>query len=420
MSSGDIFRRLAVALTIGLLIGLERGWRAREEGEGERVAGLRTHALSGLLGGVSGLVATITSPVTLGFAFAAFTAAIGSFAWLAARANQDFSVTGVVAGMLAFMLGAYAVLGDLQIAVGAGVAATILLALKQPLHGWLQRISWIEIRAALILLAMTFLFLPLLPDRFVDPWDAINPATIWKLAILICAISFAGYLAIRIVGDRTGIILAAVAGGLASSTATTLALSRLARAAPQASPLIAGGVLLAGTVMLARVAVIVGVLNAHLLPLLAWPLGAAALPMLLAATVLLRRSAQGRTEHLALELRNPFEFWTALQLAGLVALVMLAVRAIITNFGNRGLPFLAALSGLADVDAITLSLAHTSTMDVSPGIAAIGIAVAAGTNTCMKAGITFLAGGRVLGVYVSSISALAIAAAALACWFSVH
>jgi len=178
VNSDEIFRRLAVSLAIGLLIGLERGWRAREESEGERAAGLRTHALSGLLGGVAGLVATTAGPLTLGLAFAAFTAAIGAFHWLEARANQDFSVTGVVAGMLAFMLGAYAIVGDLQIAVGAGVATTILLALKRPLHGWLQRITWIEIRATLILLAMTFLFLPILPDRPVDPWDAINPATV--------------------------------------------------------------------------------------------------------------------------------------------------------------------------------------------------------------------------------------------------
>ncbi len=161
-----------VALAIGLLIGLERGWRQREEAEGERTAGFRTYTLAALLGGVSAALASDAGPVFLGFSFFAFSLGFSAFAWLEARAERNFSVTGVVAAMLTFALGAYAVLGEVQVAVAGGVAVTLMLALKQPLHSWLRTLTWIEIRAALTLLAMTFLALPLLPDRPVDPLRA--------------------------------------------------------------------------------------------------------------------------------------------------------------------------------------------------------------------------------------------------------
>jgi len=153
--------------------------------------------------------------------------------------------------------------------------------------------------------------------------------------------------------------------------------------------------------MIARVFVITAILKASLLPLLAWPFGTVASVMLVAALVLLRWSGDSQAERPTLELRNPFELWTALQLAGFVALVMLAVRIITLNFGDRGLLFLAALSGLVDVDAITLSLAHMSNADLSLQIAAIGIAIAAGANTFMKTGIAFLSGGVRFGLYVA-------------------
>src|SRR3954452_16783639 len=121
----DILYRFAVALAIGLLIGLERGWRQREEAEGERTAGLRTYTLSSLLGSLSASLAGATSQVFLGFAFFAFALGFSAFAWLEARAERNFSVTGVVAGMLAFTLGAYAVVGEVRIAIAVAVAVTL-------------------------------------------------------------------------------------------------------------------------------------------------------------------------------------------------------------------------------------------------------------------------------------------------------
>jgi len=414
MSDFPLLLRLAVALAIGLMIGLERGWKQREEPEGERTAGLRTYTLTALLGGLCATLADHTHPVFLGLAFFGFAIGFSAFSWLEAKAEQNFSVTGVVAGLLTFALGAYAVLGDLTVAIAAGVTVMLILALKKQLHGWLQQMTWLEVRSVLMLLAMTFLALPLLPDRAVDPWGAINPAEIWLLAILIAAISFAGYVAVRIMGSQAGIALAAAAGGLASSTATTVTLARMAREHPAASPLLAAGILLAGTVMVARVLVVASALNGVLLLPLAWPLGAAGLVLLAAAGMLFLTNRNSGAENPVLAIRNPFDLGMALKLAGLIAVINLLTKWIGDSMGGSGLTALAAISGIADVDAITLSLARQSQGSIAIVTAALGIAVAVSVNTASKAAMTFFFGSRKAGWIVSAASLAAITAGGIA------
>ena len=418
MNDTSLLLRLVVALAIGLLIGLERGWRQREEAEGERTAGLRTYTLTALLGALSALLSTYTSPLFLGLSFLGFALAFGAFAWLEAKTEQNFSVTSVVAALITFSLGSYAVLGDLQLAIAASVIVALILALKQPLHTWLRRLTWLEIRSVLILLAMTFLALPLLPNRTVDPWDAVNPSEIWLLAIIIAAISFAGYVAVRIMGSQAGVALAALAGGLASSTATTVTLARMAREHPTASPLLAGGILLSGVVMVARVLVIASALNQALLIPLAWPLGAAGLVLIVVAGLLLLRHGKGSDEHPRLSIRNPFDLAMALQLAALIAVISLLAKLVSNAMGGTGLTLLAALSGIADVDAITLSLARLSHDGITIMTAALGIGIATAVNTLVKAGMAFSLGTKQAGWIVSGASVAAIAAGGLAFGFA--
>jgi uncharacterized membrane protein (DUF4010 family) len=414
MSVEDLFRRLSVALAIGLLIGLERGWKARDEASGQRTAGFRTYTLTGLLGGVSAVLAAHSSAVVLGAAFVAFTGAFAAFSWLEARAEKTFSVTGVVAGMLTFGLGAFAVLGELRVAIAGAVATAVLLALRQTLHGWLRRLSWEEVRAVLILLAMTFLLLPVLPDRAVDPWESVNPAEIWLLAIIIAALSFAGYIAVKIMGDQAGIALAALAGGLASSTATTLTFARLAKEHAEASALLAGGALLAGAVMFARILVVVGALNATLLPLVAWPIGAAGLVMLAGGGWLVWRRHDGTGDKPLLKLQNPFELATALKLAGFIAVISVVAKIVSETVGNAGVFIVAAVSGLADVDALTLSMTRLSPGTVAAAAAALAIAIAAGVNTVVKAAMATTVGTMRMGIIMGVVSAAALAAAGVA------
>ncbi|KLK93780.1 membrane protein [Microvirga vignae] len=410
MNDTSLLLRLGVALAIGLLVGLERGWQRREEAEGERTAGLRTYTLVALLGALSAILAGYTSPMFLGLSFLGFALAFGAFAWLEAKTEQNFSVTGVVAALITFSLGAYTVLGDLQVAIAAGVIVTLILALKQPLHTWLRRLTWLEIRSVLILLAMTFLALPLLPDRAVDPWNAVNPSEIWLLAIIIAAISFAGYVAVRIMGSQAGVALAALAGGLASSTATTVTLARMAREHPAASPLLSAGILLSGFVMVARVLIVASALNDALLLPLAWPLGAAGLVLIIVSGLLFLTYGKGSKECPQLSIRNPFDLGMALQFAALIAIISLLAKVVSNLMGDAGLTVLAALSGIADVDAITLSLARLSRDGVTVTTAALGIGIAVAVNTLVKAGMTFSLGAGKAGWIVSGASLAAIAA----------
>jgi len=414
MGQEELFRRLAVALAIGLLIGLERGWQTREESDYQRTAGLRTFALTGLLGGICGLMSVVSSPIVLAAGLIAFTGALVVFGYLEATAETNFSATSVVAGILTFVLGAYATLGNETVAVAAAVAMAILLALRETLHSWVRTVTWPEIRSVLVLLAMSFLLLPILPNRPVDPWQVLNPAEIWLLAILIAAVSFAGYVAVRVLGERNGIAVAAIAGGLASSTATTLSFARLAREHPEGVRLLAGGILLSGVTMLVRVVVLAGLLNPALLWPLAGPAAAAATVLLLWAAVLLWARRGAAPEAPSLSIKNPFELATVLKLAALIAAIMLVAKVAAWKAGTAGLYLLAAVSGIADVDALTLSMARLAGPQVAVANAATAILVAVSVNTASKAVITASVGGKAIGTLVAGASALAIAALAAA------
>jgi len=406
----EMLQRLGLALAIGLLVGLERGWKTREAAEGERVAGLRTYALSGLLGGLSALIAIPGSPIFLPTAFAVYAATIALFHYRAAG-DFDFSATSVVASLLTFALGAYAVLGDPKVAGASAVAMTLLLAFKEPLHSWLKNLTWPEIRSFFTLVAMTFLLLPILPTRAVDPWGLIVPAEIWLFAILIAGMSFLGYVAIKAMGPEKGTALAGVAGGLASSTATTLTFARMSRKQASSDLILAGGVLLAGTVMMARVLVIVTAINAGLLPPLIGPLGAAFIFLLSVGGYLSlrRRQHEGREkESSAIAMHSPFNLRSVLGLAAFIAIIMIVSQLAARYFGASGTYMVAGLSAIADVDAIALSLARQGYRELPVEVATTGIGIAVAVNTITKAGMAVVLGGRQFGLIVSGASAAAI------------
>jgi uncharacterized membrane protein (DUF4010 family) len=405
-----IFQRLGLALAIGLLVGLERGWKAREEAEGERVAGLRTYALSGLLGGLSALIAIPGSPIFLPVAFAVYAATMALFHYRAAG-DFDFSVTSVVASLLTFALGAFAILGDPKVAGASAVAMTLLLAFKEPLHSWIKNLTWPEIRSFFTLIAMTFLLLPILPNRAIDPWGLIVPAEIWLFAILIAGMSFVGYVAIKAMGPEKGTALAGIAGGLASSTATTLTFARLSREQTSSEQLLAGGVLLAGAVMVARVLIIVTAINAGLLLPLIGPLGAAFLLLLSVGAYLSLRQRQEKQEEKesqAIIMDSPFNLRSVLGLAAFIAAVLVLSQLAARFFGASGTYVVAALSAMADIDAIALSLARQAYRELPIETTAIGVGIAVAVNTMTKAGMAMLVGERQFGLIVSSASAAAI------------
>ncbi len=400
METIELIERLAVALAIGLVIGIERGWKQREEPEGDRAAGLRTHALSGLLGGIWGALALEAGEggvVALGLAFVAFTGVIATFRYREMLHDETFGATTVIAAMVAFALGALAVLGDKTAAAAAGVAAAMLLALKGALHEWVKRLTWEELRAGLILAAMTVILLPLLPDRELAPWFPVNPREVWLLTILIAALSFAGYLAIRFAGPRLGILLSGLAGGLVSSTAVTLNMARLAAEHRDREKLLAAGIMLASAVMMLRVIVVVGIINVALLQVLAAPLILAALAQMVFAGALGNWARDDGPTQQPLALKNPFDLSVVLEFGALLALVMALAKGIAAWAGSKGVIALAAASGLFDVDAISLSLARLAPQGLDAHSAGIAILVAVTANSLSKVVLGTTAGGLSLG-----------------------
>lgn len=412
MSDTDLFLRLGASLAIGLLVGIERGWKARGLEDHGRAAGLRTFGLSGLMGGISAILAQEFGTAILAAVFLGFATALGAFAWLESKATGDLSATTLLAGLSTFLLGSMAAVGNVSVAVAGAVSMTVLLALRTQLHSWLFNLTWPEIRAGLVLLVMAFLLLPLLPDRAVDPFGAINPREIWILAIALAAISFAGYVAVKAFGGTWGVLLTAAVGGLASSTATTVSLARLGRAEPALANLISGGILIAGSVMMLRVWSLVVILNPALAAQFV-PLGAGLLVLGGAGLGLFAANHYSSVRGQAAEIlvRNPLELSTSLKLAALIALVMLAVDAIRLVWGEAGVIFLSAVSGLFDVDAITVSLAK---MESGAGLAAAGILVATSINTLSKAVLAAWLGGAAVGLRVGLASLAATSAIGMA------
>jgi uncharacterized membrane protein (DUF4010 family) len=409
------FRRLGVALAIGLLIGIERGWKDREGPEGARTAGVRTFSLIGLLGGVVSLIAAELGGVVLALAFLGAAGGMTVFEIHHARRVKTSDATTLIAAMLVFGLGAMAGLGYFHAAAAAAVAAALILALKESLHGWLERITFEELRAGLALAAMTVIVLPLLPSAPVDPWGAVSLRAVWLLTVLIAAISFIGYAAIRIAGPERGPLVAGLAGGLVSSTATVLSFARMAKRRRRgAPPLIAGGVI-ANAVMFARVGLVAGVLRPELAAPLAAGLAPAAIASAVAAAWLIRRPLEPDTPEIngggaVLSLKNPLAIGTALTFGLLLAAVTLAAAALEAWIGARGVYVLAAVSGLADVDAITLSM--TQSMGTAAHAAALAIMIAVAVNTVAKAVMARVVGGTRVGIVMLVTSSIALVAGA--------
>jgi uncharacterized membrane protein (DUF4010 family) len=411
MEFTELATRLSLALALGFVIGLERGWKERDEAEGLRAAGLRTFSLIGLMGGVFGVLSLGGDRLLISAGFVTTGAVLALFIWRETAREGEYSATTLIAALLTFALGALAVLGDMTLAAGAGVATVGLLAYKTQLHGFLARITWTELRSGFLLAAMTFIALPLLPDRAIDPWGAINPHELWLVTILIAAVSFAGYLAVKLVGPSRGLVLAAALGGLVSSTVVTLTLANLARENQARLGLLAGSILASGAVMMARVLLLAGVLNLSLAKALAVPLLAAALFQALAALMLIGRDGRrGTASPEALVHKNPFLVSEVLRFGAMLAVVMLAAGIAQSVWGNSGLLAVAAISGLADVDAITLSVAN---MGPATATGAAAVLVAVGVNNAAKAIYAWVTGGAKLGVILLGLNLAAMAVAAV-------
>jgi uncharacterized membrane protein (DUF4010 family) len=381
----------ALALLIGALVGIEREKRKAEEGD-VGTGGLRTFILLALVGAIAGWLShALTMPWILvgGLAAVALAVVVGYAVETRTRPGS-LGLTTELAAIAVYLLGAMATLGHRELAVGLAIVTAAVLAYKQPLHGLVARIGWSDVFAGLRLMIATFIVLPLLPDRAVDPWGALNPHTLWLLVLLISGLSLVGYVATRLLGTHKGTALTGLTGGLVSSTAVTLSFSRQSRdrASAATSTAFAGGILLAWCVMFGRVIVEVLVVNRQLVvpllaPMLAMGLVAAGLGgwyLRRGLAISAQEAAPGAEE---VPLRNPFSLAAAAKVAALFALVLLVVKIAEAEFPGGGVYFVAAFAGSTDVDAITLSMAeYAKSGEAVVAVNAIVIAVLA--NTLVK------------------------------------
>lgn len=406
---------LSTALAIGLLFGLERGWKKREAQEGKRIAGVRTFGLIGLLGGITALLSEQLGFITFGLAFIAMTAMFTAVYIGNLKHLNDVGITTLIAALLTFMLGALAAQGEVIIAGAVGVIATLLLAHKSLIHSWISALEGQELRAVLTLLLISLVVLPILPNKGYGPYGVLNPYEIWWMVVLIAAISFVGYFSIKFAGTNKGAIFTGLFGGLVASTAVTLHFSRLTKKHQSMGPMLSTGILIACGTMFPRMLIVASILNPALfIPLLIPALVMALFTYIPALTYAYRQSQQTKIEEV--NLNNPLDIKTALFFGALLTLIILLAEFLKTEFGDIGILVLAAASGVADVDAITLSLARMSEQDLSIQIAITGIIIAACANNIIKASMASIIGGRQTGLRVGLPLLVSSAAGLLATW----
>jgi uncharacterized membrane protein (DUF4010 family) len=400
---GVVVRNFLLALAIGALVGIEREKHKTAE-HPESFGGLRTFILLALAGAISAwLSQQLQSPwLFLLTAFAVLALVLTSYI-LENRLQPALGLTTEISAVIVCLLGGAVMYGQAELAVVLAILTSAILTFKQPLHGLVSQIDSSDLYAAIKLLLATFIVLPLLPNTSIDPWQALNPFKLWLLVILMSALSLAGYLATRWLGEAKGTAITGFTGGLVSSTAVTLSFARQSKSEtdPAASAMLASGILLAWLVMFLRILMMVALVYYPLLAQI-W------LPLVIMAVVTLgfagycfwqgqqRRQLQQRQ----VPLTNPFSLWEASKFGLLFAAVLLAVKLAEHYLPVQSLYLLAAVAGLTDVDAITLSMTELARQGSALELVSVAVIIAALSNTLVKCGLVFFIGNHLLRRYI--------------------
>jgi uncharacterized membrane protein (DUF4010 family) len=389
VSTSNIVALLIAALG-GAAVGLERQWSGHADGPRARFAGIRTFTMLGAIGGVSGSLWTagVTAPATILLAGAV---AVIAAAYIAGS-RHDIDGTTEIAALVVLAAGVLTGTGSVRLGSGIIALLTLLLVEKTRLHALVQRIDDVGLRSGVRFAVMALVILPLLPAGPYGPLGGIRPREIWALVLFFSGLSFAGYLARRVVGPGHGYLVTGLLGGLVSSTNVTFTFARASRTDPATDRALAVGAVAANAMVYPRVVAATAILNASVVPPLVPYLIAPALVAALVAVVGARRSAAAGAPDVSV--RNPLQLVAALQMAVLFQAVLMAVYLIRDTWGHSGVLTSAAVLGLSDVDALTVSMARGIAFTASPAIAATAIAVGVLTNTAMKLGLALFLGTR--------------------------
>ena len=405
--SWDISLQIGIAIVLGLLIGLQREIYYRRNKRKE-FAGTRTFALISLLGYLSAWVEK-SIPHFLPVMLLVFgLLVIAAFVYKVFYSTAK-GATSEIAALITFVLGIMIYEGLQNYAVFLAVIMIMLLEFKSKFVLFEEHVEPKDSEAAVLFLAMTFVILPLLPDKTIDPFNVFNPYQTWLMVVLVAGISFVGYVAIKILGTKRGVYLTGIFGGLISSTAVSITLSKLYTLKQTFIKNYAGGIAIASTFMYLRVLFEASVFNFKLAQHLAIPYLAAAGTGLLFVLYLYKSSASHKVEETSIQ-NNPLELSEALKLGLLFGLILGSIGFFQERFGEAGVYVVAALSGVTDVDAITLSLSKLAGAKISEITTIYGIVIASAVNSAVKLGIVFVLGGRKLGGYMSIFYILTIGA----------
>jgi uncharacterized membrane protein (DUF4010 family) len=389
--------RFGAALLLGALIGLEREFIQQRKGFQE-FAGIRTFSLIGLLGAVAAYLSqqygmTLFIAVYIGLILLVW----GSYIVEVYRGEEEGITTEVVA-LLVPLLGAMVIWDEFELAAALTVIAALILALKPTLHNLARRMSAEDLRATLEFALITAVVLPLLPNNSFGPFNVINPFQIWLLVVFVSGIGFLGYVLIKILGAEQGVSLTGILGGLVSSTATTVSFAGRSKANPALSSVLVRGILLASSVMFPRVLSEVAVVYPPLLRIVAGPIVA----MLIASVILVyilwrRRDEDTEDQRETMQASNPLRITAAITFALAFVVVLIVVRAANEFFGEAGVYVASALTGITDVDAITLSASELASFgEIQLQVAGMAIILASLVNTTAKGVMAWMLGASVM------------------------
>lgn len=378
--------QLALAIGLGLLVGMQREWAD------DKPLGLRSFALITLVGAITGLYSVSAGFWAIGLGLVAVTSAVVVHSILLAREKPVAGMTTELAAIAMFLIGAMTTSGWIVTAVVLTGAVTLLLHWKQPLHDWVEHIEVAEFQAVARFVLVTLVILPVLPNRTFGPYDVLNPFQIWLMVVLIVALNLVGYFGLRMATGRGGALASGVLGGLVSSTATTMSFTARSRKGQGLVAIASVIILVASAVVYLRVVVETLAVAPSLLGALAGPLAAYVLLFAIVIAFYLRRFHDGKPAEM--ESGNPAELPAALFFGGVYSLVIFVSAAVSHHFGETMLYPVAVLSGLTDVDAITLSTARLfAESRIGQDTAWRVIFVASLANLVFKAGIVAVVGG---------------------------
>jgi uncharacterized membrane protein (DUF4010 family) len=386
---------IGLALALGLLIGVQRGWASRKGAPGSRFAGIRTHALFGLAGGMAGALQHRAA----GFAIvllAASAALVVMGYWRSTRGRASISGTASLTGLITLACGFLAGSGEFALASAMAGSTVLVLSQRSRWHHWLKHIDEQEMMAIARFALIALVILPLLPNDPIGPYGAWKPRQLWLVVVLVSGFSFAGYAAVKLLGPARGVLATAAAGSMVSSTAVTASLAGKLRDGAGDMMLLNAGVALASATMFLRVTLLTAALATFALPGFATLAVPGMVVSLAACWLILRRRGDGGPAYEdGMKLRNPFDLGPALLLMLLTMALTVAARWVLQRYGDSGLATVLAISGSVDVDSAIITMGNLSAGTLTPRVAALVLALPVTLNTLFKtATLISIAGWR--------------------------